>query len=180
MPVTVGWTVPTPNRSEPHYLASEREALEEWLEYHRSTLVTKCAGLSEDDLKRRAVAPSGLSLLGLVRHMADVERWWFRMNAAGEDLPFRFSTDAHPDADFDDVDVADARADLAAYEEECRAATDAVRGRSLDDVVASRGHHPERTRNVRWIYLHMIEESCPGSRSTYRGAHRRADVADRR
>ncbi|SRR5258706_5180078 len=64
---------PAPPRSAP-----EREMLEAWLDFHRTTLERKCHGLSPAQLRKRAVPPSALSLLGLVRHMADVERNWFR------------------------------------------------------------------------------------------------------
>jgi uncharacterized damage-inducible protein DinB len=139
-------------------LAGEREALDQLLQYQRATLQLKCAGLTEAQLKQRAVPPSGLTLLGLVRHMTDVERWWFRMHAAGEDLAFVHTKDEHPEADFEALDEANAEADLRGYDDECRAADLAVATKQLDDVVASRGDHPERTRSIRWIYLHMIEE----------------------
>jgi uncharacterized damage-inducible protein DinB len=154
---TESWTAPTVERVDPDLVAGERRALEQWLEFHRATLLMKCAGLTDDDLKRRALPPSALSLLGLVRHMTEVERWWFRMHAAGEDLPWLYSEDDR-DGDFDDVDDADAAADLDAYRLECEAATAVVADRDLDVVVPSRGHHPELTRSVRWIFLHMIEE----------------------
>ena len=64
-------------------MAGERIALETWLDYHRETLLLKCQGLSGEQLVRRAVAPSSLSLLGLVRHMAEVERAWFRRRSGG-------------------------------------------------------------------------------------------------
>ncbi len=153
------WTAPPVDRAEPALVTGEREALDEWLEFHRATLLTKCAGLTAAQLKQRAVPPSRLSLLGLVRHLTDVERQWFRLHAAGEDLPYLyFTSDDNPDCDFDDIDDADADADLGRYREEMEAARAAVAGKALDDVVASRGHHPERVRNIRWIYLHMIEE----------------------
>ena len=60
--------------------------------------------------------------------------------------------------DFEEIDGADAAADLAAFERECDAARAAVVGRSLGDLVPSRGHHPERERDIRWIFVHMIEE----------------------
>ena len=131
--------------------------MEQWLDYHRSTLLTKCAGLTAEQLKRRAVPPSRLSLLGLVRHMVEVERWWFRMHAKGEDLTFVYDPDG-TGLDFEEIDEADAAADLAAFGRECDAARAAVAGLSLDDVVPSRGHHPERERDIRWIFVHMIEE----------------------
>ena len=133
-------------------------SLEQWLDYQRETLLMKCSGLSAEQLKTRAVPPSALSLLGLVRHMAEVERWWFRMHAAGEEIAFPFSTDEHETADFDDIEGADAEADIDTYRREVKAAKAAVAGKTLDDVVQSRGHHPEQTRDIRWIYVHMIEE----------------------
>ncbi|HTV13023.1 MAG TPA: DinB family protein [Acidimicrobiales bacterium] len=151
------WKAPAVQRRYPDLVADERTSLEQWLDYHRCTLLTKCAGLTVEQLKRRAVAPSRLSLLGLVRHMVDVERWWFRMHAAGEDLAFVYDPDG-VDLDFEGIDDADAVADLAAFERECGAARIAVVGRSLDDIVPSRGDHPERERDIRWVFVHMIEE----------------------
>jgi uncharacterized damage-inducible protein DinB len=155
--VRVTWTAPQVPREEPPLIASEREQLDAWLEFHRTTLLTKCAGLTGDQLRRRAVAPSNLSLLGLVRHMTDVERWWFRLHAAGQDLPPVYWGEHNDEADFDELD-GDPAADIGAFQREVEAARDAVRGKRLDDVVPSRGDHPERVRDVRWIYLHMIEE----------------------
>jgi uncharacterized damage-inducible protein DinB len=151
------WTAPAVERVKPDLVAGERRALEQWVDFHRATLLMKCAGLTDDELKRRAVPPSGLSLLGIVRHMTEVERWWFRMHAAGEDLPWLYTGD-DDEADFAAVEGADASADLDDYRLECEAARAAVTGRALDVVVPSRGHHPERTRSVRWIFIHMIEE----------------------
>jgi hypothetical protein len=145
-------------RLDPDRLSGERRALDEWVDFHRATLLKKCEGLTSDQLKLRSVEPSALSLLGLVRHMAGVERWWFRMHAAREDVGHLYGDEHHPDADFTDVDAADAAIDLATYVEECQRCRDAVMDLSLDDVVPSRGDHPDRTRNVRWIYLHMLEE----------------------
>jgi hypothetical protein len=98
-----------------------------------------------------------LSLLGLVRHLTEVERWWFRMHAAQLDLEFPYDPEG-VGLDFDDLDTADAAANIEAYLAECAASRAAVAGLSLEDVVPSRGHHPERVRNLRWIFVHMIEE----------------------
>jgi hypothetical protein len=151
------WTAPEITRPEPALVADERTSLEQWLDYHRATLLMKCAGLTPEQLKLRPLLPSRLSLLGLVRHMVEVERWWFRMHAAGEEIGFIYDPDG-VGLDFEEIDDADAAADLAAFETECSTARAAVAGRSLDDVVASRGDHPERERDIRWIYVHMIEE----------------------
>ncbi|MGH3445002.1 MAG: DinB family protein, partial [Nocardioidaceae bacterium] len=110
-----------------------------------------------DQLKARAVPPSRLCLIGLVRHMTEVERWWFRMHAGQQDLDFPYDPDG-VGVDFEDVEGADAAGNLVAYREEIEAADTALAAKELDDVVPGRGDDPERTRNIRWIYLHMIEE----------------------
>jgi hypothetical protein len=89
--------------------------------------------------------------------MTEVERWWFRMHANQEELKFPYDPDS-VGLDFDDVDDADAPANLEAFNQECALADQAVASMGLEDVVPSRGDHPERTRNIRWIYVHMIEE----------------------
>jgi uncharacterized damage-inducible protein DinB len=156
--MTQTWTAPPVERPDPDRTTGEREALEQWLDFQRDTLLMKCAGLTAEQLKTRAVPPSALSLLGLVRHMVEVERWWFRMHASGEDIGYEYCSDESEDADFDDVDDADAEADLATFRREIEAARAAAKDKALDDVVPSRGDHPDRTRNIRWIYVHMIEE----------------------
>jgi hypothetical protein len=153
------WTAPTVERAEPARVQlDERASLEAWMDYHRATLLQKCAGLTAGQLKERAVPPSSLSLLGLIRHMTEVERWWFRIHANDEPVSFQYSTDEWPDADFDDLENADAAADLERFHQEIGAARDAVRHKGLDHVVASRGHRKDTQVGLRWIYVHMIEE----------------------
>jgi hypothetical protein len=89
--------------------------------------------------------------------MTEVEQWWFRMHANGEDGEFPYDPE-QVGADFDDTEDADAASNLDAYWREVEAARSAVAAQSLDLVVPSRANHPERTRDVRWIYLHMIDE----------------------
>jgi uncharacterized damage-inducible protein DinB len=150
------WTAPAVERTAPDFIAVERRALEQWLDFHRETLLNKCAGLSSEQLKQRAVPPSSLSLLGLVRHLADSERGWFRQCAAREDVPDLYWSEAHPSADFDDIETADAEAELDLYRREIVATRAAVADMSLEDVVPFRWGGPDR--DLRWIYLHMIEE----------------------
>jgi uncharacterized damage-inducible protein DinB len=129
--------------------------LEGWLDWHRQTLLSKCAGLTAEQLKLRAVEPSSLSLLGLLRHMTEVERSWFRKRAAGEQVPALYHSDANPDGDFDDVGQADAEADHAAFLAEIEAARAAAAGLPLEH------EFPTSRRpaiSLRWVYLHMIEE----------------------
>jgi len=81
--------------------ADERVTLADFLRCQRATLELKCSGLGAADLARRSAEPSTLSLLGVVRHMAEVERRWFRQRLAGQDAPPHFCSDADPDGDFD-------------------------------------------------------------------------------
>jgi uncharacterized damage-inducible protein DinB len=128
--------------------------LQAFLDWQRETLLYKCAGLTGEQLAERAVPPSHLSLLGLVRHMTEVERVWFRQRFAGEPVEFPFGDEA--DADFERVDPARAAADYARLTEEFKLADAAVANASLDDTLIH-----ERTNQVislRMVYLHMIEE----------------------
>jgi hypothetical protein len=83
----------TTDRTEPPVTGPEREMLRAFLDFHRDTLAMKCEGLSDDQLREQSSPPSALSLLGLVRHMAEVERTWFRRVINGEDLPLVWSDD---------------------------------------------------------------------------------------
>jgi uncharacterized damage-inducible protein DinB len=151
------WTAPTVTRTEPPTVAAERASLDAWLDFHRETLLFKCQGLTGEQLAERAVAPSSLSLLGLVRHMAEVERAWFRLRFAGQaELGYLYCSDEAPDGDFDFAEASGAEADFATFTRECELARQAAEGRSLDDTF----RHPRRdeTIDLRWVYLHMIEE----------------------
>ena len=97
------WTAPDVERSERYperRNEPEREMLRDWLDWHRATLLRKCAGLDAAQLARRAVPPSNLSLLGLVRHMSDTERGWVRQTYRGEQVPDLYYRADAPDADF--------------------------------------------------------------------------------
>ncbi|MFL6100399.1 MAG: DinB family protein [Actinomycetales bacterium] len=150
-----GWTAPAVQRRPEPEILDERAGLEGWLDYHRDTLLMKCAGLTVEQLRERAVPPSSLSLLGLVRHMAEVERSWFRRRLAGQDLGYLYCSDDNEDGDFDDVDTADAEADFATYRSEVELARAAAAELPLDQQFV-RPNRP--TLDLRWIYLHMIEE----------------------
>ena len=127
-----------------------------WLDFHRATLELKCAGLTPAQLATRAVEPSTLSLLGLVRHMADVERAWFRRRLAGEDLPPLHYSDDDPDGDFDNLDPATVDEAFATWRAECaRAREIAAALPSLDVTVTDR---VGRQLSARWALHHMIEE----------------------
>ncbi len=139
----------------PRTPGDERGSLESWLEFHRATLLMKCAGLEPEQLAIRSCPPSSLSLLGLVRHMTEVEPWFHDFD--GEPVGEWYSTDDDPDGAFDSVDPSGADADLAAYHASVDRARRAVQGRSLDDISPEPGDDGEEV-SLRWIYQHMIEE----------------------
>jgi uncharacterized damage-inducible protein DinB len=148
---------PTPEqRSDPPYVADERRMLDAWLDFHRDTLLWKCAGLSGEQLVRRSAPPSTLSLLGLVRHMTQVERGWFRRTLAGEDVTTPYSRDDAEDADFDETDPARAQEEIATFRAEVATCREVAARFGLDDT----GAVQRRGQDVscRWIYVHMIEE----------------------
>ena len=133
----------------------ERTLADTWLDLHRRTLLWKCGGLTAEQLKTRAVEPSNLSLLGLLRHMAEVERDWFRTRFAGERAGYLYCTDDDLTAEFD-VDDADAEADYATYVRETEHIRRMLAGHSLDETY----HDPRRNAemSLRWVYSAMITE----------------------
>ena len=148
----VTWRAPDVERPGGPLTGAERPMLQAFLDYHRATLLYKCAGLTGEQLAERTVPPSGLSLLGLVRHMTKVERAWFRQRFAGESVDSPFGEDKA--ADFERLDPARAAADYARLTEEFKLADAAVAHAPLDDTFVHNGE----TMSLRLIYLHMIEE----------------------
>jgi uncharacterized damage-inducible protein DinB len=149
----------TVERIEPPLAAQEREMLDAWLDYHRATLAIKCEGLTDDQLRTQAVPPSSLSLLGLVRHMGEVERGWFRRAVGNEQAPPRYYSDENPDGDFDDVGDADVAEAFSYWQGECAHARECVAAApSLDVTSNGRRGGQNESFSLRWIMLHMIEE----------------------
>src|SRR5665213_3656004 len=144
-----------PRRLEPSYLLPERQMLEGWLEFHRTALLLKCEGLGDDERKRRPVVTSKLSLHGLLRHMAEGERSWFRRTLLDEPdaSPIWYDPEIE-DSELVPLDDANWQSDLDAWEAECQASRDAAAAHELDDF----GHRGGEPCSLRWIYVHMIEE----------------------
>ncbi|HEX6499154.1 MAG TPA: DinB family protein [Micromonosporaceae bacterium] len=149
------WTVPDIVRPDEPFVADERAMLQGFLDFARATLVRKCAGLTGEELARQAVPPSSLSLLGLVRHLTDVERTWFRRRFGGEDVASLYHRPDRPDAAFDDVDPARAEEHLARLVDEWAAADRAVATLPLDHVFVSQRWGP---MSLRWAYSHLTSE----------------------
>ena len=148
----------TIERSEPDHRLAERGMLQAWLDYERATLAVKCEGLTDDQLKIRAVPPSTMSPLGLVRHMADVESYWFRHVLSAVPEARIYWNDDNPDGDFDDIEAADVAHDFTTWRTECDNARAVAAERALEDC-GERTHDGRLERiSLRWVLVHMIEE----------------------
>jgi Protein of unknown function (DUF664) len=152
----VTWTAPEVVREPMPRAGDERAMFDGLLDLHRSTLLHKCAGLTAEQLAARSAKPSRLSLLGLIRHMTDVERGWFRRGFARQPAAPVYSADGNPDGDFDDANAARAELDLAAYRREVELVREAVAGHALDETLPGRDGRADIS--LRWIYLHLIGE----------------------
>jgi hypothetical protein len=142
-----------PRRTEPPPVLAERPMLEAWLDFHRTTLELKCEGLDDEARKRRPIGSSLLSLHGLIRHMAEVERNWFRRTLAREpDAEWLWG--AADDCDFAPLADADWVADLDVWRRECESSRTIASTMSLDDT----GIRAGQPCSLRWVYVHMIEE----------------------
>ncbi len=145
----------TDDRPEvPRSGAGERDMLRAYLDFHRETLAVKCDGLSADELRRAAVPPSTLSLVALVRHMAEVERSWFRRVVAGQDAPFLWGRDHAAAHDVGDADPQEA---FAAWRAEIAAARDIEAAvPSLETTTVDRRSGDEYS--LRRVLLHLVQE----------------------
>jgi uncharacterized damage-inducible protein DinB len=148
------WTAPDVTLPDFPLTGDERPILEGFLAWHRVLLRHKCAGLTGEQLARCAVPPSNLSLLGLVRHMAKVERRWFRERIGGRELEPMYDPALGQDADFEDLDPARAQADYERLTQECRLADQVLAAASYDDTITV----PQGAMSVRAVVIHMIEE----------------------
>ena len=150
---------PTIPREDPDLNADELTVLGQYLDFHRATLAMKCARLSESDLKRRAIPTSNLTLLGLVRHLTDVEHGWFREWLDGQPERPRYFTDDDPDGDFDNLDSPSGRRRLdGLLRPGCRVATHSGHLHRRRRAGPRDAQPSGRPRNVRWILAHMVEE----------------------
>ncbi|MFD8124382.1 DinB family protein [Streptomyces albidoflavus] len=143
-------------RISPPVNGSERESLRGHLDFHRATLLAKCAGLATEQLRTKSSPPSALSLLGLVRHMAEVERAWFRRTFAGEDVGLVRSAEGDFQVAYD-ADRADAGEAFAAWQAEvAHARRIEAAAASLDETAWSPRWEAEVS--LRAIMLHLIHD----------------------
>lgn len=143
-------------RPEPPLIAGEREMLRVFLDFHRSTLAMKREGLTDAQLRERSMPPSTLTLLGLVRHMAEVERTWFRRAISGEDIPLVWSDELDFQAAYDASHSTRSEAFRAWEAEVARSRQIEANADSLDVL----GYQPrwEKHVSLRFVMLHLIHE----------------------
>jgi hypothetical protein len=145
-------TAPDVARIEPPRQGDDRTMLETWLDYYRASMLHKCAGLTHAQLAERSCPPSPMSLIGLVRHMTEMERMYAH-KLADRDIQLLYCTDASPDGDFEDVSADAVAADLAIFQEHCDQSRAILAKLSLDDVFGS-----DRPYSVRWVHHYLVKE----------------------
>jgi uncharacterized damage-inducible protein DinB len=149
------WTAPTPSPVDGPTTGDDRPILEGYLNWQRATLLNTCAGLTAEQLAMRPIPSSNLSLLGLVRHLAKVERIWFRQRATGQPVPPMYDPARGKDADFDEVSPAEAEAAMERLQAEWQYADKAVKDMDFDHTFDA-GHGD--TFSLRMMYVHLIGE----------------------
>ncbi|MFB6548580.1 DinB family protein [Streptomyces sp. NPDC056405] len=148
----------TTERREPAVDADERTMLEGWLEYHRQTLAWKCEGLTDAQLRTASMTPSTLSLMGLVRHMAEVERSWYRRVLADEDADPIYYSDENPDGEFRLTEADTWQEAHATWQAEIEDARRNAADVPLDAPTRGLHRRTGERYTLRWIHTHMIEE----------------------
>ncbi|MEI7540119.1 MAG: DinB family protein [Actinomycetes bacterium] len=160
----------------PNSTGSERELLEAHIEFCRQTIIYKVSGVTKTDGIKR-LGPTATSVLGLLRHLTEVEYWWFQDRFTGVAYTDSRSSEAEPDGEFMIADGDTVDSLLQGYKDACENSRNISLGKSLDDVAM----HPRQSDNMqpslRWIYLHLIDETArhAGHLDIYRelldGAH---------
>ena len=146
----------TTERIDPPLVGNERIMLRTFLDYHRATLAMKCDGLTDEELRCQSMPPSSLSLLGLIRHMAEVERNWFRRVINGEDIPLVWSEKGDFQVAYDASTATRAEA-FGAWQ------TEIEHSRRIEEAAESLDlvRHNERwgeDLSLRLVMLHLIHE----------------------
>jgi uncharacterized damage-inducible protein DinB len=149
--------------TEPHEIAPERDQLNRFLDIQRDTILRKCEGLTREQLAQ-PLPPSSLTLGGLLNHLALVEDSWFRVRFTGEpedDQWAGIDWDADPDYEFRTALELEPDELRRRYEEACQRSREVVaRAESLDQLSVSARRHTGRHFDLRWVLLHLIEETA--------------------
>lgn len=144
------------SRTNPPYRGTETETLLGFLQFLRETVVLKCSGLSEEQM-RATPTVSSMTLLGMVKHLTIVERYWFQgvFLDADVDLPW---SEEDPNGDWRTNDGDTTEAALAAYVDQCSQSDQIVNSYDMDEL-AKWATSDEERRSLRWIVTHLIEET---------------------
>lgn len=148
------WTAPTPEPVDGPLVGDDRPILEGMLRWNRATLLNICAGADAEQLARRPFPHSTLSLLGLVRHLAKVERIWFRERLGSMTFDPMYDPALGKDSDFLGAASSNAASDFARFADECAASDEVAARHSFEDLVDCRGG----PMSLRTIHVHMIGE----------------------
>ncbi|MCE7079109.1 DinB family protein [Streptomyces sp. ST2-7A] len=143
-------------RPSPSRVGTERELLVGNLDWHRRTFELKCSGLPAGRLSERSVEPSRLSLHGLIRHLAGVERWWFQQQFLGEPVPGLYWSDEDPEQDTEDLSGDPAIA-LAVWRAECERSREIVAAHPSLDATGTNIVTGEPF-SLRWLLMHLLAE----------------------
>jgi hypothetical protein len=139
-------------RNMPEGLSDERSLLDGWLDYYRATLLAKCEGLTGDELVARSCQPSPMSLIGLVRHMTEMERVYGH-SLAEWGIGWLYCTDENEEGDFEAVTAAGTTADLETFRAHCARTREIMATHQLADTFG-----PRQSYTLRWFYLYLIKE----------------------
>ncbi|MGH6657642.1 MAG: DinB family protein [Actinocrinis sp.] len=147
-------TATAQDRVDSPLVGGERAMLTAFLDWQRATLAWKCSGLTAGRLALRSVEPSGMSLLGLLRHLTEVERGWFARTIGEQEVTPIFYSPERRDDDFDDLGSHPADEVYQTWLAACEDSRRIVADHDLD----YEGHGRTRAYSLRWVLLHMIEE----------------------
>jgi uncharacterized damage-inducible protein DinB len=149
--------IPRFERPKPLSSGDERSQLESWFTFYRATLLKKCSGLTFDELARRPIESSTMSLLGLLRHMTFVEQIWFDARFAGNDVVEYYRRPDDREVAWTELESATLDEVVATFNRAYETSDELARGHDLDEIVKNPGVGREPV-DLRWIYIHMIEE----------------------
>ncbi len=134
--------------------ADEKTTLIAFLGHQRRFLERKVTGITDEQARTATCPPSDLTLLGLVRHLSDVERGWAKRGFAGQDAPPLYYSEERPDGDFDQLEDLTMAEALEVFWQEVSDAEEIYRAHDLDEVE----RHSRSFYSLRWILVHLIEE----------------------
>lgn len=145
-------------RQEPPVEGPSEQMLVAFVDFHRATLARKCDGLTTQQAATRSVPPSDMSLLGLVRHMTDVEKMWFVWRLRGDEPLALYRTAENPNAAFNDLDGADLEQSIERWQAACERSREIVAEASSFDEMSIGTRRENQHVSLRWILMHFIEE----------------------